>query len=200
MNTARNVKTGSPVPIETDQYEQLIILAQGGALQTATIAGRMFSVANQTAVATSTAFPTTSWAGLGVANPAGSGKNLVFHEFGWGIEVVSSQAGAIGLMTSDTTGFASQIVAIRNCLDGSSIASVAWTEDGATVATPILRRVYGDLGTAATTTVTTRGAHVVDLAGSLVLPPGRSVLTYTTIAATAAFLFHFVWEEVPEIE
>ncbi len=197
MITLKNVKTSSDVQAESDQYEQMITLSQGGALQTATAAGRMFSVANQTAVASSTAFPTTSWAGLGVANPATSTKNLIFHEFGWGIEVVSSQAGAIGLMTTDTTGFASQIVTVRNCLDGSAIASIAWTEDGATVATPILRRVYGDLGTAATTTVTTRGAHVVDLQGSLIIPPGRAVLTYTTIAITAAFLFHFVWEEVP---
>ena len=197
MFTLRNVSTGSPIQAESDQYEQLISLGQGGALQTAAVDGRMFSVANQAAVATTAALATT-WTGLGVANPAGSGKNLVVHEFGWALSVAGAKAGAVGLMTAATTGFASQIVTIRNCLDGDSTASIAYTEDGCTIATPVLRRVYGDYGTVATTAVSTRGAHIVDLDGSLIIPPGRSVLTYTTLDTTAAFVFHFVWEEVPE--
>lgn len=198
MFTAKNVATKSQVPIEADQYEQIIALSQGGALQTATAAGRVFSVANQAAAATTSALATT-WKGLGVCNPAASGKNLIIHEFGWGMAVVGSGAGAIGLMTADTTGFTSQVITIRNALDGSALASVAYTEDDVGIGTPILRRIYGDYGTEDTATaLNTAGPHLIDLAGGFVIPPGRTVLTYTTVATTATFVFHFVWEEVPE--
>jgi hypothetical protein len=37
---------------------------------------------------------------------------------------------------------------------------------------------------------------VIDLKGSIVLAPGRSVMTYHTIGGTASMVFHFVWEEI----
>ncbi len=195
MFTLRKITTGSNVPAEGDQLNQLITLSQGGCLQRACEEGRLYSVANQAKVAT-TAGLTTTWTGLGVANPATSTKNLVIHEFGFGFEIAGSTAGAIGLMTADTTGFASQIVAIRNCLDGATVNSVAWTEDGCTCGTPILKRIIAGHGTAATTAIDCIGPFVYDLKGGLILPPGRAVLTYTTLGTTATVTFHFVWEEI----
>jgi len=186
---------GISVPGTADNYQQLIALSQGGSLQQAALDGRLFSVANQAKVAT-TAGLTTTWTGLGVANPSTSTKNLIFHEFGFGFEIAGSTAGAVGLMTADTTGFASQIVTVRNCLDGSALASVAWTEDGCTCGTPILKRVIAGHGTAATTAIDCIGPFIYDLKGGLVLPPGRAVLTYTTLGTTATFTFHFLWEEI----
>lgn len=195
MFTLRNISTGSQVPAESDQYKQLISLSQGGALQTAATAGRLFSIANQGAVATTAALATT-WTGLGVSNPATSGKNLIIHEFGWALTVVGPAAGAVGLMTSDTTGFAAALT-IRNCKDGITTASIAYADDGATIATPVLGRVYGTFATGAVTTAMLYAPTVVDLKGSLVIPPGRSVMTYTTTATTASLIFHLLWEEVP---
>jgi hypothetical protein len=195
MFALRKTTTGSNVPAEGDGFNQLIALSQGGSLQRACEAGRLYSVANQAKVAT-TAGLTTTWTGLGVANPAASTKNLVFHEFGFGFEIAGSTAGAVGLMTADTTGFASQIVAIQNCLDGATVNSVAWTEDGCTCGTPILKRLIAGHGTAATSAIDCIGPFVYDLKGGLILPPGRAVLTYTTLGTTATFTFHFVWEEI----
>jgi len=195
MFTARNVSTSSPVQVEADQYEQLITLAQGGALQTAATAGRMFSVANQAAVATTAGLATT-WTGLGLANPAASGKNIVLHEFGWALTVVGPDEGCVGLMTADTTGMADSLTS-QNCNDGTSTASVMYADAGATIGTPILRRVYGTYGTGAITTAMLYAPTVVNINGSLIIPPGRSVLTYTTTATTASLIFHFMWEEVP---
>ncbi len=191
-----STKEGATNPLAGDRYGSVLVLPSGGHLQAACEAGRLFSVANQAKVAT-TAGLTTTWTGLGVANPTGSGKNLVFHEFAFGFEIAGSTAGAIGLMTADTTGFASQIVAIRNCLDGSTVSSVAWTEDACTCGTPILKRVIAGHGTAATSAIDCIGPFVYDLKGGLIIPPGRAVLTYTTLGTTATFTFHFVWEEVP---
>ena len=196
MNTARNVSTSSPVPIEADQYEQLITLAQGGALQTAAVAGRLFSVCNQAKVQPSDALGTT-WTGLGLVNPSGSGVNVIIHQFGWALQIAADDDGAIGLMTSTDSGTTAADLTVQNCLDGSSIATKIYATDSATIATPVLRRAYGDYGTEDTaTTLGTIGPHIVNLNGNLIIPPGRGVYNYSTTNPTACFIFHFVWEEV----
>lgn len=162
----------------------------------AAVAGRLFSVANQAAVATTAALATT-WTGLGVCNPTGSGKNLIFYEFSWGLSVAGSDDGAVGLMTADTTGMAAAISA-RSAMYGMG-SSVAYCDNGATIGTPVLERLCGDVGTGATNLINSLGPHVYAIDGSIILPPGRSLLTYTTTATTAAFLFHFLWEEVDAV-
>lgn len=192
-----NGAVGSPYPLTLNQKGALYVSPSAGKLATAAQAGRLFTIANQAAVAT-TANLNTTWTGLGFANPSTSGKNAIVHEFGWALSLAGSTAGIVGLMTSDTTGFADALT-IRNCLDGSATASSMYADDGATIATPVLRRVYGDYGTEDTaTSLGTKGPHVVYVDGSLVIPPGRSVMTYTSLATTAAFLFYFMWEEIDE--
>ena len=195
MLTLRSILTGSGVPAEADQYKQLITLAQGGRLQRACEEGRLFVVANQAAVATTAALATT-WTGLGVCNPAGSGKNFIFHEFGWSLSLAGPAAGVVGLMSADSTGMAAALTA-RNRKSGGP-ASVSYCDDGATIGTPVLEQVLGSYGTAATTAFQGLPLVPIDLKGSTFLVPGRSLLTYTTTACTAAFLFHFLWEEVKE--
>lgn len=194
MFTLRKVSTGSNVPTEGDQYNQLITLAQGGRLQRACEEGRLFSVANQAAVATTAAL-TATWTGLGICNIAASTKNVILHEFGWSLSLAGPAAGSVGLMSSDTTGFAAALTT-KNCLGGEAASTVVWADDGATIATPILERVVGSYGTAATTAFQTMGPFTYNFDGGYILAPGRSIMTYTTTACTAAFSFHFVWEEV----
>lgn len=199
MLSLQRVDTSVNIPAQADQFNRMLTLAQGGRLERACLAGRLFSVANQAKVATTSALATT-WTGLGVANPASSGKNLIIHEFGYELQEAASAAGIVGLMTSDTTGFAAALT-IRNCLDGteSANASIAYADDGATIATPVLRRVCGTYGTEGTdTSLACQGPHLYKLDGGLIIPPGRSVMSFTTLATTACFVFHFVWEEVPE--
>jgi hypothetical protein len=169
-----------------------LVLA-GGRYAEAAMAGRLFSIANQAAVATTAALATT-WTGLGVCNPAGSGKNLIIHEFGWALTVIGSDEGGVGLMTADDTGMADALTS-RSCKYGAG-SSVAYCDNGATIGTPVLERIYGTYGTGAITTAMLYAPTVVELNGSIILPPDRSILTYTTTATTAAFVFHFLWEEV----
>ena len=181
--------TGRPVLVDPEGS----MIQASGCYTEAAMEGRLFSVANQAAVATTAALATT-WTGLGVCNPAGSGKNLIIHEFGWALTVVGSDEGGVGLMTSDDTGMADALTA-RAAKYGAG-ASVAYCDDGATIATPVLDRIYGTYGTGAITTAMLYAPTVAEINGSIVLPPDRSVLTYTTTATTAAFVFHFLWEEV----
>ena len=159
----------------------------------AALAGRLFSVANQAAVAT-TANITTTWTGLGICNPAGSGKNLVIHEFGVAWSLTGSSAGIVGLMSSDDTGFAADLTA-KPAMNGQG-ASVALCDAGATIATPVLERVLGHYGTGNTNLFTSVNPAIYQINGSIVLAPDRSIMTYTSLATTAAALFHFLWEEV----
>ena len=193
----RNESTNVLTPLECTTSNELIVAPAGNSMARAVLAGRMFSVCNQAKVATTAAL-TTTWTGLGIANPSTSGKYLIIYEFGAELQIASDAAGIVGLMTSDTTGFAAALT-IRNCLDGTEATNttVAYADDGASIATPVLRRSLGTYGTEGTdTSLALTGPHLYKLDGNLVIPPGRSVMSYTTTATTATFVFHFVWEEV----
>jgi len=155
--------------------------------------GRVFSVANQAAVAVTAALATT-WTGLGVANPLTSGKNMIIHEFGFSQTVACSADGAIGLMVADTTGMAGALTPKNRLIGGP--ASPMLADDSATIGTPILLETHGSVGTLAVTGYGTQQPNVKKFKGDLIIPPGYSILSYSTKAITASLIFHLVWEEV----
>lgn len=183
-------RAGVGLPLLVDSDGALILSAK---YQDAAEEGRLFSAANQAAVATTAGLATT-WTGLALSNPSTSGKNLILHEFGYALTVVGPAATAIGLMSSDTTGLVSNITP-KAAKNGAG-ASVANVDDGGTIATPILERVFAISSTGAITTQMMIPSCVYQINGSIILPPGRSILTYTNAACTAALIFHFMWEEV----
>lgn len=186
----QSLANGGVGPLRIDKMGKLVV---AGDLAEAAINGRLFSACNQAAVAVTAALATT-WTGLGVCNPTGSGKLLVMQEFGWSQTVVNPAEGAIGLMTATDTGFAAAIAA--RCARNGYATSVALCDDGATISTPVLERVCGGTMEGAITTIPSLTPNIVKLNGSIVLAPGRSVLTYHTIGGTASLVFHFVWEEI----
>jgi hypothetical protein len=173
-----------------DQTGRLIV---AGDLAEAAIEGRLFSVANQAKVAV-TANLATTWTGLGVANPTGSGKLLVMHEFGWSTDIVNPAEGVVGLMSSTDSGFAAALTA--KCARDGYKTSVSYCDDGATIATPILLRTCGSTMEGAISTVVQNNVNIYKINGGIVLAPGRSVMTYHSIGGTASLIFHFVWEEI----
>lgn len=170
-----------------------LIINASGKYTDAALEGRLFSAANQAAVATTAALATT-WTGLALCNPTGSGKNLIVHEFGWAMSVAGSDDGIVGLMSADSTGLAATITP-KAAMNGAG-SSVAIVDNGGTIGTPILERVCGAIGTGATTTQISVPQSIYQVDGSIILPPGRSIMTYTTTATTAGALFFFLWEEV----
>lgn len=160
----------------------------------AAVRGKLFSVANQAAVSTTAALATT-WTGLAIDNPAGSGFNLVIAKFGMA-QFTVTVAGKVGLMTG--AGLAAGSLAVKSALDSANAASsVAGASAGATIATPVLQRLFFSIGSLATSGYGIQGPNEVDLEGSLIIPPGRFLATYTTAATTTDLAFHLVWEEVP---
>ncbi len=159
----------------------------------AAIEGRMFTACNSTKVATRAGLDTT-FTGLCLSNLTDSGKNVIIRKFGWGFMNASDTAGNIGLMTASIAAPASAVTT-HNCLDGQAASAAVYADDGATLVVPLQVRTFGEYGTAATTAYLTNGAHIVELDGNLVIPPGRTVATFTTLATTACFQFYFLWEE-----
>jgi len=184
---------GAFSPFRANRQGALVV---DGSMRDAAERGRLWSVANQAAVATTAGLATT-WTGLGISNPATSGVDVIVMEFGAGLNVVASDEGVLGLMTSDTTGFADSLTA-KNAKGGTSSGdSKIYCDAGATIATPILERILGMYGTGAITTWNMSGPGIHKLDGGIIVPPGRSLMTFTGTATTAAFFFHFTWEEVP---
>lgn len=181
---------GVAKPLLCDNEGNLLVKSY---LADAALAGRLFGCANQAAVATTAAL-TGTWTGLCVSNPSTSGKNMILQEFGFSQTVAGSADGAIGLLTCTIAAPASNITIYNQKLGGASSAMIA--DDGATIVGGVLQKVFGAIGTLAVTGYGTGPLFVYKADGSLVIPPGYTVGTYTTKATTASLIFFFVWEEV----
>ena len=176
-----------------DRYRNLKVLPAGGQLADAAMQGRLFSIASQAVVATTAALAKT-WTGLGISNPANSGRMLILHEFMATLGVVGSATGAVGLMVTDDVDMADKLT-IEKALAGSA-DSVAFADDGATLTDdPRLARVVGTIGEGAVSTQMQMPGLIYRPQGSIIVKPGTSLCTYTTQATTADLVFSYTWEE-----
>ena len=185
---------GSRNPLRTDESGALVVQATGK-YREATQAGRVYAVANQTAV-TSTVAMAATYTGLAVCNPTGSGKNLAMLGFGYINSIaVPTTATVIGLMTGGGVSAATKAIVARNRLSGGA-ASVA-NCDAAVVFTeaPVLEQVFSTFNKGALTAGVHHGTNWIDLEGSLIVTPGYHVSAYVQDANAVTWLFSFLWEE-----
>lgn len=156
--------------------------------------GNMYSLANQAAV-TTTAGLATTFTGLALANPAGSGVNLEILFF-TAAQLAVGVAGAVGFMTG--LGAAAGSLIPRAAITGQTTASKANGSNSATLGgTPVLEEAIGSIGSLATTGYGLQSGLIKDVGGSLIIPPGAFIASYTSAACTSAFIFGFRWLEVP---
>ena len=183
---------GLGLPVLVDSSGKLITEPGGGKYADAAINGRLFMAANQTPVNTSTTLNTT-FTGLALCNPTGSGKLLIVHEFGWALDQASAGDAVLALATTTDSGFAADITV--RCARWGYATSVAYADAAATIVAPVIIKIIGSIGTNATTALTNPG--LIDLGGSIVLAAGRALVTDTTLATGATSIqFSFMWEEV----
>jgi len=183
-------RAGVGKPLLCDNEGNLLVKPH---LADAALDGRLFGVANQAAVAT-TAAMTGTWTGLCVSNPSTSGKNMILWEFGFSQTVASNGDGAIGLFTCTIAAPASNVTIYNQKLGGGSSSMLA--DDGATVVGGVLQRVFGPIGTLAVTGYGQGPQFVYKADGSLVIPPGYTIASYTTKVVGASMIFYYIWEEV----
>lgn len=150
---------------------------------------------------TSVALATTH-TGLTLSNPIGSPVNLVLCKFGWGFGVAFAAAAGIGLSigyNSGTNVTHTTPVVVRSNFIGIGAAGSGLVDSASTLPTaPTLNTIVGVGLTGAITTVPSIPMSWIDLEGSIVIPPGGYVCTYTSTASGAAGgYFSYMWEEVP---
>lgn len=157
--------------------------------------GNMYSAANQAAQAVSVALATT-YTGLCLYNPIGSGVILVPNKVAFALSVAPAAIATIGLIggfaatggvTAQTTKLANQSSQIGNASTGKGIALSA-----ATIVTPTWLQQLRD-GAAAAAFPSDIGP--VDLEGAFQILPGAFMAIGALTAVTG--LGSIVWEEVP---
>lgn len=159
-----------------------------------TFRGNMFSISTQGTNVTTTAALATTFTGLAVSNPAGSGVNLVLNQFtaaqfAAGVAATIGIMGGIGVLTASLTP--------QSRIIGGGQVSKALASAGATISTPVLIATYGSVGSGATTVPLAFQGICKDFEGSVIVPPGSFIASYTSTAQTSAWQFSFAWEEVP---
>jgi hypothetical protein len=157
--------------------------------------GNVFYGANTVAQALSVASAT--FTGLAIANPTGSGKNLAILQVGIAIDSATTGVGTarlgfaptVALTTGNSTGPTG-----TPTLLGTTAPSVAKVGASATLgASPTT--LFPLIGVTATTAVTVVPATILDLAGSIIVPPGQLVTIDATGTAITA-IASVVWVEI----
>lgn len=144
----------------------------------------------------------TTYTGLCLSNPIGGNFNLVITKIGFAFIVAFAAGSTIGLMTgyNNATNVTHTTPVTPRCQYFTSASgSVGLLDSAATLPTaPTLNVVLGAGLTGAITTATVVAPTIVDLDGSIILPPGAYCAFYTSTASGAAGgAFSFQWEEVP---
>ena len=138
----------------------------------------------------------TTFVGWGLTNPTGSGKLIIVHEFAYAVTAQVTDETLLALATTTDSGMTVAEFAPRCCRNGYA-TSVATVRDGGTIVAPVIERVIGQIVSGADT-VSYGGMvpNIVDLGGSIVLAPGRCLVTDSTVAPGAVMQFSYLWEEV----
>lgn len=189
----RETAKGTMTELASDPLDGALLVQQGGKLRAAALAGRLFTACN-TAIVTTTVGAATTWTGLGVANPTGSCIKIIIHEFNFAQWLINTGEGILALATTTASGFAAAITPRNRAFGG--LPSNAYADDGATIAAPVVEQYVASLTHGAADVDGVPAIGRIDLNGSLVLLPGRSVVTYTDIVQQK-ISFGFMWEEVP---
>lgn len=184
--TARGGRTG-----------ELIVGDAHGRYYEATSRGTIFS-GSATGKDTTVGLATT-YTGLCLSNPTGSTVNLVINKVGYAFTVAFPAASVIGLMTGySSTEVTHTTPGVIKSQKIGGPAGLGKLDVAATISTPTLNTILSSGTTAALTTAPTECSGLVDLEGSIVLPPGAFCAFYTSTAAGASGANYSIsWEEVP---
>lgn len=160
-----------------------------------------FNVANQAGVVTTVGLATT-YTGLTIENPVGATVNLVLEKVGFAFLVAFAAAAAIGLMVgynSSTNVTHTTPATPRSNFFGIGATGQALSDTSATLPTaPVVTHIFATGLTGAITTQEAVSGELVDLEGSVILPPGAYAAIFTSTASGAASMWaSFGWEEVP---
>jgi len=143
----------------------------------------------------------TTYTGHLLHNPLSSGVNAVIHKIGLGVSVTSAS------MTGIAAGYSAQAAAptgltaatnAGNCKLGAAAGAVQ-SYKAATIAAAGSAFMHLMHNTAAINTVGMDGFGIIDLEGSIIVPPGYTfhLLAEGAASAASAVTSSILWEEAP---
>lgn len=158
--------------------------------------GRLYIAHNTGAQAVSVALNTT-YTGLCLSNPYGSGRNLVLLGCNYALSVAPAAIASLHLIGGFSVGTAvTHTTPITNnnwsTIIGNAGSSVAKVDSAATIPTPVYVMAMGSGFTAAALYATTPGW--IDIGGSIILQPG-AFICWGALTAVTGF-GSFMWEEI----
>lgn len=177
---------------------EIIVDELHGRYYETTVRKAMYSGANLTGVTTTAAFATT-YTGFCLTNPIGSTVNLVLTKVTYTPVVAQTAALVFGIMTGYSASTAvtqtTPLVPLSNFV--GQPAGTGLIASSVTLPVAPTRLILLDTLLTGAITTTTSGGKVVDMEGSVVIPPGGFAAFYTSAASVASSLaFGMMWEEV----
>ena len=143
----------------------------------------------------------TTYTGLCLSNPVNSPVNLVITKVGVSFLVAFAASSAIGLMTgyniATNVTHTAAVTPRSNKFNGSG-GGWGLLDSSATLPTaPTVNCIFGAGLTGAITTAPYIETGLIDLEGSIILPPDAYCALYTsTVSGAASMAASFQWEEV----
>jgi hypothetical protein len=186
---------GSKIVARGGRQGDAIVSELHGRYYEQTYRGNMFGITG--GLTTTTAAGAATFTGLIVVNPSGSGYNLAINK----VTVLQGAALTaetdIGIMYGANVAATTPLTTIFNRLGGGR-SSVAVASAGLTLTAAMTAFiVFAGSGSGAITVPGLMPVVGIDFEGSLIIPPGFSVASYTSRVTTTALMFMFQWEEVP---
>ncbi len=197
-----STNSGTPQPLTSGHQNDLQVSQLHGRGYEMALRRASFHAANQAGVTTTVGLATT-YTGLCLSNPNGSGKNLEVGLVGVTALVAFAAAAAVGIMvgfsTTDVT-HTTPGTPRNNFIDTNfGTAGVGKIDTAATLpVAPVVHTIFGAGLTGAITTIPGQVPQIVDMQGCLVIPPGGYMAIYTSTASGASgILASIQWNEVP---
>lgn len=201
--TTTSISPGLQAPARAGQLGDMIVSELHGRYYETAYRRNMFLATSPSASVTSAGVIASgsAYTGLVVYNPVGNTNNVVLNKVMTSFPVAPAAVITTGLVIGGIVSAAASVTAAntRNLFAGGSaptaLAYSVWTPTYSTAAT--VAHVLGTVGTGAVTTFNFLN-NVIDMEGSVIVPPGYFVEIYTSTAAnTAGFLGSIQWEEIP---
>lgn len=198
QNAAFNVKSPSNAlgPFISDKQGAALISALHGSKYFANYNLKLFSAANPSGVTTSAGLATT-YVGLCLSNPVGSGVNLSLRRVAGSFIVAPATVTGLILITGFVAGgitVHTTALTTRSNLIGNAAVSLGLVDSACTlVGTPAYTTILGE-----TSTATTLPTFTTDFEDGITLIPGAYAAIGTTIAGPASgFQGSIEWAEWP---
>jgi hypothetical protein len=197
-----SIGQGTPSPLRQGNMGDAIMSELHGRYYEAVYRRAIFSACSAAAVATVAVGTTASYTGFYLANPIGNPWNLVLLKASYALSVAAPTAGFLALECGYNSGsnvtVGGAITASSNFFGvGAAGTGLAGAGSATLPTAPIARHFLSNVSTQATTLFGGMGPNVVDLEGSIILPPGAFAAFATFATNTAAWWFGLTWEEVP---